>query len=174
VTSILSPSVVTAACHSCATPGGATSFCVPLEKVRQQYELVVLGYVVMPEHVHLLVSEPRKRNLSVALKALKQAVARRLLGSARRRKQDASQLALFRADELPQRFWQRRFYDFNLFTEKKRIEKLRYMHRNPVKRGLVENPEDWRWSSFRQYAFGEKGLVEINAAFPPSWAARKG
>jgi putative transposase len=112
--------------------------------------------------------------VSVALKALKQAVARRLLGSARRRKQDASQLALFRADELPQRFWQRRFYDFNVFTEKKRLEKLRYMHRNPVKRGLVENPEDWRWSSFRQYAFGEKGLVEINAVFPPEWAARKG
>jgi putative transposase len=170
----LSPSVVTAACLFCATPGGATSFCAPLEKVRKQYELVVLGYVVMPEHVHLLVSEPRKRNLSVALKALKQGVARRLLGSARRQKQDAFQLALFPPDELPQRFWQRRFYDFNVFTEKKRIEKLRYMHRNPVKRGLVEKPEDWRWSSFRQYAFGEKGLVEINAAFPPSWAARKG
>jgi putative transposase len=85
-----------------------------LEQVRQQYELVVLGYVVMPEHVHLLVSEPRKRNLSVALKALKQAVARRLLGSARRQKQDASQLALFQPDELPQRFWQRRFYDFKV------------------------------------------------------------
>lgn len=38
--------------------------------------------------------------------------------------------------------WQRRFYDFNLWTSAKRVEKLRYMHRNPVKRGLVKRPED--------------------------------
>jgi putative transposase len=53
------------------------------------------------------------------------------------------------------RFWQVRFYDFNVFTDRKRVEKLRYMHRNPVKRGLVASPELWRWSSFRWYAFGK-------------------
>jgi len=58
--------------------------------------------------------------------------------------------------------WQPRFYDFNVWTEHKRIEKLRYMHRNPVKRGLVEAPEQWRWSSYRGYAFGDTGLVRIN------------
>ncbi len=45
--------------------------------------------------------------------------------------------------------WQARFYDFNACTERKRVEKLRYMHNNPVKRGLVLEPEQWRWSSFR-------------------------
>jgi hypothetical protein len=75
---------------------------------------------------------------------------------------------LFQPDELPQRFWQRRFYDFNVFTEKKRIEKLRYMHRNPVKRGLAEKPEDWRWSSFRQYASGEKGWWRSMPCFRPT------
>jgi putative transposase len=58
--------------------------------------------------------------------------------------------------------WQRRFYDFNVFTERKRIEKLRYMHRNPVKWGLVLEPDQRRWSSFRSYAYGEAGAVEIN------------
>jgi len=43
-----------------------------------------------------------------------------------------------------------------------RIEKLRYMHRNPVKRGLVEQPDQWRWSSFRPYFFGESGPVAVN------------
>jgi putative transposase len=43
-----------------------------------------------------------------------------------------------------------------------RIEKLRYMHRNPVKRGLVAEPDQWRWSSFRSYAYGETGAVRIN------------
>ena len=61
----------------------------------------------------------------------------------------------------PQPIWPARFYDFNVWTDKKRIEKLEYMHRNPVKRGLVESPESWRWS-YRSYAFGESGLVQLN------------
>ena len=52
-----------------------------------------------------------------------------------------------------------RFYDFNVWSERKRIEKLRYMHRNPVKRGLVSQPDLWIWSSFRSYAYGEAGAV---------------
>ena len=58
--------------------------------------------------------------------------------------------------------WQKRFYDFNVWSEKKRIEKLGYMHRNPVQRGLVAEPEQWAWSSFRSYAYGEPGVVRIN------------
>ena len=60
--------------------------------------------------------------------------------------------------------WQHRFYDFVVFTEKKRAEKLRYMHRNPVVRGLVLAPEEWNWSSYRHYALGERGPVLVNEA----------
>ncbi len=63
----------------------------------------------------------------------------------------------------PWQFWQRRFYDFNVHTRRKSIEKLRYMHRNPVARGLVARPEDWHWSSFRHYAMGEIGSVQIES-----------
>ena len=121
-----------------------------LEQARIHYGLGVLGYVIMPEHVHLLVSEPERGNLATALKAMKQSVARRLVGRG-------------------QHFWQERYYDFNVRTGKKRIEKLRYMHRNPVKRGLVDKPEDWPWSSFRHYATGEEGVVELESP----WTARK-
>jgi hypothetical protein len=62
----------------------------------------------------------------------------------------------------PMPIWQPRFYDFNVWTEPKRVEKLRYMHRNPVKRGLVEEPEQWFWSSFRYYKYGDAGLVRVN------------
>ena len=62
----------------------------------------------------------------------------------------------------PHHIWQPRFYDFNVWTERKRIEKLRYIHRNPVKRGLVASPEQWRWSSFRWYCSGEAGPVRTN------------
>jgi hypothetical protein len=61
-----------------------------------------------------------------------------------------------------QRVWQARYFDFNVRTTKKRVEKLRYLHRNPVKRGLVEAPEQWRWSSFRAYAYQETGAVRVN------------
>jgi putative transposase len=55
-------------------------------------------------------------------------------------------------------FWQRRFYDFNVWSKKKRIEKLNYMHMNPVKRGLVADPKLWLWSSYRFYQYREKSL----------------
>jgi len=61
-----------------------------------------------------------------------------------------------------QHIWQKRFYDFNVWTEHKRIEKLRYRHRNPVKRGLAASPELWRWSSFRAHFLGEAGPVRVN------------
>jgi hypothetical protein len=84
----------------------------------------------MPEHVHLLMSEPERAELSVALQMLKQNVARRL------RTPEGGLL------------WLPRYYDFNVWSDAKRVEKLQYMHRNPVRRGLVRNPEDWAWRVF--------------------------
>jgi hypothetical protein len=66
-------------------------------------------------------------------------------------------------------FWQARYYDFNVWSEKKFVEKLRYIHRNPVTRGLVKQPEDWRWSSIRHYLTGAEGVVEIES----QWTARR-
>ena len=60
-------------------------------------------------------------------------------------------------------FWQRRFYDFNIWTERKETEKLSYMHHNPVKRALVSKPDQWFWSSLRFYAYGEAGQVRISS-----------
>jgi putative transposase len=106
-----------------------------LEATRRQYPFWVAGYVIVPEHVHVLISEPAPATPPRALPALKQPVARRLIG-------------------VSKHFWQARYYDFNVRTKKKRVEKLRYMHRNPVKRGLVERPEDWPWGSFHHYLTG--------------------
>jgi len=113
------------------SPDSRSVFERALEQARRKYAFFVSGYVVMPEHVHLLVSEPEQALLSHAIQSLKQAVSRTL--------------ALRSAEP----FWQARYYDFNVWSERKRVEKLRYMHRNPVKRGLVAKPEDWEWSSFR-------------------------
>ena len=127
-----------------------------LEEARQRYQFVVLGYVVMPEHFHLLMSEPEKADPSVVMKVVKQRFARQV-----RKKRNGQQLSLWEDGE-GEHVWQKRFYDFNVWSERKRVEKLRYMHRNPMKRGLVESPEQWAWSSFRAYAYGERGVVRVN------------
>src|SRR5208337_4956778 len=65
------------------------------------------------------------------------------------------------------RVWQVRYYDYPVWTEAKRIEKLKYIHRNPVHRGLVARPEDWPWSSYRHYATGEVGTVRSSHRSQP-------
>ena len=112
-----------------------------------------------PEHFHLLVTEPEVGNPSTVMQGLKQRSAHALLPKRRRR--DLRQRELF-PEEIRRAFWQARFYGFNVWTTRKRVEKLRYMHRNPVKCGLVESPEQWRWSSYRFYLLGESGAVRIN------------
>ena len=113
----------------------------------------------MPDHIHLLINEPEKGNPSRVMQAIKQSFSRRVLKSVRKRRV-AAQQELFEIGS--EHVWQRRFYDFTVWTARKRIEKLRYMHRNPVTRGLVQEPEQWPWSSYRSYAFGEAGAVQIN------------
>ena len=122
------------------TPTSKDIFLDSLERTRHHYQFEVLGYVVMPEHVHLLVSEPPDNPLSKALQALKISVSRRL-------------------SERP--FWQTRYYDFNVITHNKQVEKLKYMHRNPVARSLVPHPKDWLWSSYRHYLLNEPTPVLI-------------
>lgn len=95
---------------------------------------------------------------SVVMKVIKQRFARQVKEGCRRT--SSPQTGLWEA--APDQVWQKRFYDFNVWTGPKRIEKLCYMHRNPVKRGLVEQPEQWKWSSFRAYFDAEAGLVRVN------------
>ena len=140
-----------------ATPHRRDLFSQTVEEVRQRYRFVVVGYVVMPDHIHLLISEPERGTPSTVMQVVKQRFARRVLP---KKKRSARQAELW--PDQKQHVWQRRFYDFNVWSAHKRIEKLRYMHRNPVKRGLVLEPDQWEWSSFRSYAYREEGKVRIN------------
>jgi putative transposase len=142
---------LTFSCYRCrpylSTVAAMDLFEDALERVRLRYLFAVAGYVVMPEHVHLLISETRRALLSKAIQALKLSVS-------------------MRSQERP--FWQAHYYDFNVSTHEKFVEKLRYIHRNPVRRGLATRPEDWKGSSFRHYQTGQRGTVEIES----EWTAR--
>ena len=123
-----------------------------LEELRRRHNFYLFGYVIMPNHVHLLLSEPKRHTLATTISVLKGETSKHL-------KKDLQQ------------FWQTRYYDFNVFTHKKFVEKLRYIHRNPVTEGLVENPEDWAYSSYRHYLTGEPGRVEIESDW--TWNRRE-
>ena len=131
-----------------------------LEQVRRRYRFAVIGYVVMPEHVHMLLSEPERENPSVVIQAIKQGFTRHLMR--RLRCGDSRESDLWSTALEEGHIWQRRFYDFVVFTEHKRAKKLGYMHQNPVKRGLVLEPKQWAWNSFRHYEFGEPDPVLVN------------
>ena len=137
-------------------------FIKTLGEVRERYGFPLVGYVVMPEHVHLLIGEPKKGTPSTVLQVLKQRVSRVLRG--KRRSSSPAQLRLRFSESAPDlpRFWQRRFYDFNVWSAKKRKEKLEYMHRNPIIRKLVRHPNNWPWSSWSFYASGEDGMLPID------------
>jgi len=153
-----------------ADPQMRDKFVKTLETVRLWYGFWITGYVVMPEHVHLLVSEPERKNLGLALQMLKQMVSRKRVGwPVESQSEGRKGWPVLSRSEGRVPFWQARYYDFNVWSEAKRVEKLRYTHRNPVTRGLVERPEDWEWSSFRHYLNGEEGKVEIES----HWTAKK-
>jgi putative transposase len=120
-----------------------------LEVTRARHQARIYAYVLMPEHVHLLINEPPSILVAQLLKAFKQITSRKLRGTR-------------------EKFWQERYDDSNVHGEEARSEVIRYIHRNPVKRGLVASPGDYPWSSFNHYATGVRGAVEIES----EWTAR--
>jgi putative transposase len=127
-----------------------------LELVRRRLQFCIFGYVVMPEHVHLLINEPGSGTIADVMRLLKAKV------SVQARKEQKRCIG-------DDPFWQARYFDHNVRNHAGFVTQLRYIHRNPVKRGLCAKPEDWPWSSFRAWALGEKGPVEIEN----EWTARR-
>jgi putative transposase len=122
------------------TARARNTFVTVLGRIRERYHFLLVGYVGMPEHVHLLITEGPKCTPSLVLKVLKQRVSRDLRKQRRRVPTGQMRLAFKEGGaELP-RFWQPRFHDFNVCSAERIREKLDYIHANPVKRGLVKNP----------------------------------
>jgi len=143
-------------------------------EVRNRYEFALLGYVVMLDHIHLLISEPNIGTPTTVMQVLKQRVSRALRGR-RGKSLSVAQLRLWSDPPLryAPRFWQRRFYDFNVWSFEKKNEKLNYMHFNPVKRGLAKTPKDWLWSSYQFYWGGKANLCPPNPDWKPNSKAQE-
>jgi putative transposase len=120
----------------------------------ERLSVELFAWVVMPEHFHLLLRPPLPQvTVTRVLAALKRPFAARVLE--RWRELNTSILARVRDKDGHEHFWQRGGgYDRNIFTEDELAEKIEYIHRNPVRRGLAERKVGWRWSSAAWYELG--------------------
>ena len=124
-----------------STPEAKNTFLKLLDRTRELYKFEVGGYVVMPDHVHLILSEPELKPLATALQIIKQR---------------------FSKARPETEVWEERYHDFNIKSFDKFSEKLHYIHGNPVKRGLVQTPEAYEWSSYQTYTYNKPSLVQIH------------
>jgi len=122
-----------------------------IERHRSRADFLLFGYVVMPTHVHLLFS-PQNRNLIQIIRDLKSKTG----------------YAIAQRRNVPGPVWQERYFDTIIRQVRNFWQKLEYIHRNPVEAGLVSEPEEWRWSSYRQYIKKTEGPVALDPVeFPP-------
>ncbi len=123
----------------------------------------LVGYVIMPAHVHLLLwwdSEEKPKlgisNIMSRIKTMTSKRAKRYLLYGGGIEYVGRLADVGQPTPGPFRLWQPGFYDFNIFSEEKLLEKLDYIHNNPVSAGLVLSPDDYEWSSYRLYFSEER------------------
>ena len=128
------------------------------------------GCVLMPDHFHLLIRpEPAEATVRF-MPELKKRTAQQIIAALTRNQDNPQCHALLARLRLPPsvhsdssyRLWQRRYVPFNVFTHKKQMEKLDYMHRNPVTARLVASPDQWPWSSFRFYHLHDSSILTMD------------
>jgi len=145
-------------------------FVETLAEARQATQFLLIGWVLMPDHFHLLIKPEPAETTSLIVQRLKSRTATRVLKLLRDNQEHPwcrkmlARLVLPPSvhDESHYRAWRRRFYPFSIHSEKKRLEKLDYMHNNPVKRGLVSSPGEWLWSSWRFYFLQDASMLTMD------------
>jgi putative transposase len=133
-------------------------FVEALDQARNSLSYGLWAYVIMPEHVHLIVWPTlEKYDISEFLKSIKQSVSRKARLFLKRNNPIAiNNMTVKQKDREVFRFWQAGpGYDLNLYRDDTLMEKIEYIHNNPVRRGLVKSTVEYPWSSARWYA-GEK------------------
>lgn len=128
--------------------------------------LRLFGYVILENHLHFVAQAPR---LDKCLSSFKSYTAARLIETLKAHRVERLLARLRLAKRAHKRdreyqFWQEGSHAELIFSEAVMREKLEYIHQNPVKRGYVDLPEHWRYSSARKY-LGQSGLIEIDPWF---------
>jgi putative transposase len=117
-----------------------------LEFYRNKYGFLLHGYVIMPDHMHLLLSLKEKGNISKVMRDLKSHTAQMINGLLKRKGT----------------LWQQGFYDHVIRDERDFRTRINYIHRNPLTSGLVKDVQDYRFSSFANYFMEDESLIRID------------
>jgi len=132
-----------------------------LASSREQSRYALAGYVVMPDHLHLLLV-PGHRGLAADMQRIK--------------RWSQHKISIARGNTIP--LWQRRYFDHIIRRVRDFWEKLEYIHNNPVAAGFVSEPKDWRWSSYNAYRKDTASIIPADNLDLPTrgeallWPAR--
>ena len=138
-------------------------FLSELEASKKKYGVLILGYVIMPNHVHLVLYKDDNLKFGSIIGEIKRKSAYKII--TRWKSQDRTMLNQIMVPigrKQKYAFWLPRCYDHNCRTPDSVREKINYCHNNPVKAGLVSEPGDWKWSSFRWYRGEKNSIIQIN------------
>lgn len=137
-----------------------------LNYYRFQYPFRLLGYVIMPDHMHLVTFPKEAAMLSNMMRDFKKFTATRIIRQAQveqnQKLLDAFIYAGTETGRSDKKVWQDDFWEVNIYTEHFLRQKLNYIHRNPVRAGLVAKPEEYAYSSYRNYVLNDDRLIEID------------
>ena len=137
-----------------------------LKSGRVKMDYSIIAFVIMPEHIHLIVFPNNSEyNISLFLKSIKQSVSRKASNWLKNNNMELyKKLTISSKNGKPVfRFWQAGGgYDRNIRKYNTLIQMIDYIHNNPVRRGLVENPADWEWSSYNYYEKGFYPIISID------------
>ncbi|MEX0876034.1 MAG: transposase, partial [Phycisphaerales bacterium] len=139
-----------------------------IQATRNTTNFNLIAWVIMPEHVHLLIwPDIDRAPVSKVVWHLKRAFARQVIE--RWKELNAPILSSIRTPEGNHRFWQHGGgYDRNIVSRHELEEKLHYIHQNPVNRGLVHRSIDWAWSSARWYAGMTDNTISVDPVLRPT------
>jgi putative transposase len=146
------------------------SFIIPLidslNFYHYKHDFKLLGYVIMPDHIHLLIWPFGESTISDIMRGYKEFTAKRIVRQAEAENTE-EWIAAFRqagrdTGRSNNKVWQDSYWDTNIYTERFLRQKLNYIHHNPIRAGLVDRPEDYVYSSYRNYTLEEEWLIEID------------
>ena len=129
-----------------------------------KHNFYIIAWVFMPNHVHLII-HPRDENYSISkiLHAIKMPAGKKAITYLKRRNPFILKFMETGSEPPRWRFWQNGGgYDRNIRNEIELLQTINYIHDNPVRKGLVQKQEDWKWSSAKEWLTGEKGIIEID------------
>jgi putative transposase len=130
---------------------------------RGKGELKLYGYVIMPDHIHLIISSD---NIPKVMRSIKSFTAKKILDRLKEKNYTSilDELKDFKPEFKSQseyQVWQEGFHPKIILGDKEFEQKINYIHNNPVTRGFVESPNDWKYSSYNFY-LGDAHLIEMD------------